>query len=141
MRIVFPDPLIWQSGLEFGLQAVGEFQNEEPELECLLRSQGPLLEAVTFAALQYQLLPKVQWTRRCPHRFGSDDVAVFPRVAPTDEAPIRDALSQNISVITSDPAVTISHPLLRLFPRRNVAALVECLVEVHARLRKTSVAS
>jgi hypothetical protein len=137
MRIVFPDPLIWQSGIEFGLQAVGEFQREERPVKCLLRDRGPMLEAVTFAALQYGLLPMVEWTRHWPHWLRPNDVAVFPRVAPGDAGPIQEALRQNATVITSDPGIVIQHALLRQFPRRDVAALVQCLVEVRAQSRET----
>ena len=59
---------------------------------------------------------------------------VFPGAGP-----IQDALRENAPVITSDPAIAIQHPLLRRFPRRDVAALVQCLAEVRSRLRETAV--
>lgn len=128
MRIAFPDPLTWQSGIEFGLQALGELHRRGIGFTCRLRDEGPMLEAATFAMVQYGLQSRFEWVRRAPRVLRGIDVALFPRVAPGDLDVIRFLLQQGVRVVTSDPAVDWVSPGLHTFPRRHSRVLADCLL-------------
>jgi hypothetical protein len=49
-RLIFPDPLVWQSGLEWGIEAFAMLVDEGHDLRCCLRAEGPMFEAIAFAA-------------------------------------------------------------------------------------------
>ncbi len=56
IRLVFPDPLEWQSGLEWGVEAAAVLIKEGYDLKCVFRSDGPMFEAVAFAAFDLGVL-------------------------------------------------------------------------------------
>lgn len=58
VRLVFQDPLEWQSGLEWGVEAAAILIREGYDLECVFRSHGPMLEAVAFAAFDLGILDR-----------------------------------------------------------------------------------
>jgi hypothetical protein len=130
MRIVFPDPLTWQSGIEFGLQALGELQRRGLSFEFSLRDEGPMLEAAAFAVNQYGMLSKVRWVRRWPRSWTGFDVALFPRVITGEAQPVLNACKQGVLVITSDPGIKQSLPNLYVFGRRDCRELASCIEKV-----------
>lgn len=58
VRLLFQDPLEWQSGLEWGVEAATILIREGYDLECVFRSHGPMLEAVAFAAFDLGILER-----------------------------------------------------------------------------------
>ena len=127
MRIVFPDPLIWQSGLDFGLQAVGELQRQRAAFEFSLPDEGPMLEAATFAIIQYQLQTKVHWVHRWPRSFAAFDVAIFPRVASMETGSMTQILDHDVAVLSSDPEFKSAKVNYHRFARRDWQSLAGIL--------------
>lgn len=126
MRIALPDPLTWESGIEFGLQAIGELVRQGIPIEFSLLDHGAMLEAATFGIIQYQLHPNVRWVRRWPGSFAAFDVAIFPRVAAMETATISQILDQGLPVVSSDPVFVVSTNFQQ-FPRRDWQALANIL--------------
>lgn len=127
IKVAFPDRLVWQSGIEFGLQAVAVLAGEGAPIEFSLIDHGTMLEAATFAVIQYQLQSKVQWVRRWPRSFAAYEVAIFPRVAPMETQTITRILKQGVLVISSDPAFTTPDEHFLSFFRRDWQALATML--------------
>lgn len=130
MRIVFPDPLRWQSGMEFGLQALGELQKAGLDFEFSVRDEGPMLEAVAFAVTQYEVLSKVRWVHRWPGSWQKFDLVLFPRVITGEVEPMLNACKQGVLVVSSDPGFKQSLPGLYFVGRRDASALARCIVQV-----------
>jgi hypothetical protein len=119
MRIVFPDSLTWQSGIEFGLQALGALYHRGAAFEFSLPDHGPMLEAATFAIIQYQLHNKVRWVHRWPRSFAAFDVAIFPRVVAIEKGSLTQLLHQGVTVISSDPEFQSAKGNYHRFARRD----------------------
>ena len=137
MRIAFPDPLTWQAGIEFGLQALAELQREGAAFEFSLLDHGPMLEAATFAIIQYKIQNKVRWVQRWPRTFTSFEVAIFPRVVAMDTSVLAQILDQGLTVISSDPEFQSSKCNFQQFARRDwqsLAGLLNTLMRPSAQL-------
>jgi hypothetical protein len=117
--IVLPDLLVWQAGVEFGLEAVAAVA-ADTVVSCAIHDRGPMVEAAAFAVHQLGLAPVVRFADR-PWSGLGDAVVLAPRVAtmrPLPGPPPR-------RLVTSDPALVPagSHPV----PARDVAALADAL--------------
>ena len=130
MRIVFPDPLTWQSGIEFGLQALGKLHRGGVPFKFSLCAQGPMLEAATFAVIQHQMQNQVRWVRRWPQSFREFDVAVFPRVIAMETSAISEIAAQGMTVVSSDPEFRESKATFHQFARRDSDSLANILINL-----------
>lgn len=130
MRIAFPDTLTWQSGIEFGLQALGVLQTAGLDFEFSLRDKGHMLEAVAFTVNQYGMLSKVRWVRSWSGSWQKFDLAIFPRVIAGEVEPVLKACKQGLLVITSDPGLKQSLPNLYVVGRRDASELASSIEKV-----------
>ena len=80
IRLVFPDPLEWQSGLEWGVEAAAILVREGHDVECVFRATGPMFEAVAFAALDLGILDRCTFDDTAVGKPSTDDIVVLPRV-------------------------------------------------------------
>jgi len=122
-----PDPLIWQAGMEYGLQALASINKKNVNFLCSLPDRGPMLEAIGFAAHQLKLNQKMRYTNLDRYTPQSSDVILMPRVYPLDQKIIGDALKLGGKVITSDPNINVTHAQLTSFSRRNWRDLADIL--------------
>ena len=79
-RLIFPDPLVWQSGLEWGIEAFAMLVDEGHDLRCYLRADGPMFEAIAFAALDLGVLNRSTFNDSLPTPDNNGDVWVLCRV-------------------------------------------------------------
>jgi hypothetical protein len=135
MNIVFPDPLVWQSGLEFGIQALGLLRDEGLEFTATLLDHGPMLEAVALGCRDFQLSNRVRWVRKISGGEPNIDVAVFPRVCPMKAPANLDPVGFPGPILSSDPTTAQHSTRIWYFPRRDYRTLAVMLREVpHARV-------
>lgn len=127
MKIIFPDPLIWQSGIEFGLQSLAELRSAGWNFEFSILDQGPMLEAVSFAIADYGLQAHVRWLSRRPRPWTRFDVVLIPRVAAGDPELVRQILCAGVEVVSSDPDISLNQSGFHSFPRRNWRSLLNLL--------------
>lgn len=80
IRLVFPDPLEWQSGLEWGVEAAAILVREGHDVRCVFRATGPMFEAVAFAAFDLGILDRCTFDDQAAGAPLSDDIVVMPRV-------------------------------------------------------------
>lgn len=76
VRLVFQDPLEWQSGLEWGVEAAAILIREGYDLECMFRSHGPMLEAVAFAAFDLGILDRCTFYEPSIHNPSQGDIVI-----------------------------------------------------------------
>lgn len=81
IRLVFPDPLEWQSGLEWGVEAAAILVREGHDVRCVFRSTGPMFEAVAFAAFDLGILDRCTFDDTAIGAPLSDDILVCSAVA------------------------------------------------------------
>lgn len=74
--MVFPDPLEWSSGLEWGIGAAARLINEGWDMECVFRSDGPMFEAVAYAAFEAGILDRCVFDDLATRERFSDDVVL-----------------------------------------------------------------
>jgi hypothetical protein len=135
LLVAMPDPLTWEAGMEYGIQALAHAL-AGADWSCAVASRGPYLEATFFCAAQVGVRE---------HVVASDDVGaeadrahlvLFPRIVEMDRASILRAVGrERQDVITSDPAIQFSAPRLRLVPSRDWAALAEAITSVYNEFR------
>jgi hypothetical protein len=125
IRIALPDPLVWQAGIEFGLQGIADAFSRG-EFSCILNSEGPMLEAVAYAIKEMNI-GNVEYADSRLIRKKGAEVFLFPRVQKMDVGSIRYLVDSGQTVITSDPAVTKFAPNILLFMRRDVVRLSSTL--------------
>jgi hypothetical protein len=133
IQIVMPDPLTWEAGLEYGLQALAELHYEKQNYLLFLHDNGLFLEATAFGVQQLGLRENVQYVRNPERRMGDCDIVLFPRVKGLGIDIIHKALEHEKHVVTSDPEVKIDHPRLLLFPRRDWKKLAAIIKELWKR--------
>lgn len=135
-RILFPDPLVWQAGLEYGVQAVGSLVRSGVPVECFLSNVGPMLEAVALVIHQERIGERAHFVRDPIARTASNDIAVFPRVASLDQRLLLQAARAGFTVITSDPSIPKLEQGIRTVTRRDwkelELVLKECLTTTTA---------
>ena len=124
--LTLPDPLIWQAGIEYGLEALADLPLGV--WVCTLRDHGPMLEAAAFAVHQLGLQDYVRFQPRFGSRSGGSQIALFPRVAPLDHNLILDSLKRGNVVVTSDPSFAFDCSNLLIFPRRDSRTLRDILL-------------
>jgi len=127
MRVALPDPLSWQAGIEFGLQALGELRRGGLNFEFSLLEQGPMLEASGFAVNQFGLETNVRWLHRRLRSWTGFDAVLFPRVAPLETATITQILEGGVTVISSDPEFRSQRSNFHPFPRRDWQSLAKLM--------------
>ncbi len=120
-----PDKLVWQAGIEYGLQALAELKNKGKQFVCFLADEGPALESVAFAVHQLDLSGEVKFVKDVQKHISAADAILLPRVSPLEQETIGGFLRQGKTVITSDPAISSAPPRLISFPRRQWQSLVE----------------
>jgi hypothetical protein len=130
MRIVFPDLLTWQAGLEHGLLAIAACRNRALDFTCDIADRGPALEAIAFAVHQLKLQGRVHYHRRIERHLRQSTIVLLPRVHSSNQDVIHQALELGKIVVTSDPGVVIENPRLFVFPRRSSEALVNILSRI-----------
>lgn len=130
MNIALPDPLQWSSGLEFGIQAIGELARRDVRARFRLSGQGPLLEGATFAVVQYGLLPQVEWVPAPTFRALPTELLLLPRVVDGDAAAVLQHLQDGGWVVSTDRTLAASSPRLLRAERRDVPAMVAHLLTV-----------
>lgn len=127
MKIAFPDTLTWQAGLEFGLEAVSRLNANGSKPRVSFVDSGPMLEAISFALLDFGLLNSVVWVRDQDSTLFEADIALFPRVTAGDRQSIEKALARGVRTFSSDPDFTSANPLYTSFVRRDVEALKQLM--------------
>jgi hypothetical protein len=125
-----PDPLIWQAGLEYGLQALRYLRDRGCNFVCYITDRGPFLEAVALAVHQLELKGCVCYTKKIHRHTKTPQTIVLPRVYPLGKEPIMKALESGSTVITSDPEIENNHQNLFLFPRRDWKTLAILLEQI-----------
>ena len=121
-HIVLPDALVWEAGIEYGLEAVAALA-AETKVNCAVRDDGPMLEAIAFAVHQLALGGVVRFTDD-PCAAGPVDVVLAPRLAPL--GPLSQPSSARL--VTSDPMLLPPDTLP--VPKRDAAALTAALRDV-----------
>jgi hypothetical protein len=119
IHVALPDPLVWQAGIEFGLEAIAEVAATH-DVVCRLRDRGPMLEAVGFAVYQLGLSGITEF-RRSPLASRRVDVVLVPRV--TSLGPVR--MPGSAILITTDPA--LAPPGSEPLPRRDPQTIANAL--------------
>jgi hypothetical protein len=127
-----PDPLTWQAGIEYGLQALTAVQETGSEFLCYLADAGPLLEAVSLSVYQLDLTERVRYVSPVQGYLKGANAILLPRVYSLDREIIGTALKAGQWVISSDPAVTLEHPRLLRFPCRDWRAMADILTRLEA---------
>lgn len=126
--IVMQDTLIWQAGVEFGLQALAELQKKNVYFNCYLRSRGPHLEAIAYAVHQLNLESKTFFMHNINKYIKKAKIVVLPRVCALESESISNNLKSGRIVITSDPSIKSNEKKkLYTFPRRDWRALSNLL--------------
>ncbi|MDX1437001.1 MAG: hypothetical protein R3335_09335 [Anaerolineales bacterium] len=138
IRISMPDPLSWETGIVYGLQALTRMTAHEIPFECLLPDSGPQYEEVAFSIYQLELDAHVRLVPYIRYRALLSDIVVFPRLCSLEARPIKTALRLNKTVITSDPELDFSHPKLHRFQCRDHHALANSLISAVAGLAKVA---
>lgn len=128
IKLVFPDPLVWQAGVEFGLQALAGLPSGE--WVCEIPDHGPMLEAAAFALHQLGIQDRMKFCSRRNCLPGRNQVALFPRVAMLDHSLLLGSLKHGQIVVTSDPAVDFECDNLFLFRRRDWRTMRDILLHV-----------
>lgn len=129
MRLAFPDPLVWQAGIEFGLQAVAEVIGRGTRISCCLKGEGPMLEAVAYAIKELGIQDVVKWSKDGSFK-GRIDIYLLPRVQSGEQKTIRSLVDAGKTVLTSDPGIAAAEACLHIFPRRNTVALASLVQEL-----------
>ena len=126
MHFVLPDPLIWQAGNEYAMDAFALLKRRGFQFTAHFRDHGPLLESLAFLRYTYELQDHVQFTRAetIP---GKQRIIVAPRIKAFDSSASLLAMIQSEAVVTSDPAIDRTHPRLQTFNRRNSEELADVL--------------
>lgn len=78
-RLLFPDPLEWWAGLEWGVEAAAILISEGYDIECVFRSTGPMFEAVAFAALDMGILERCHFINFLEVNPSSNDIVLILR--------------------------------------------------------------
>lgn len=129
-RVLFPDPLIWHAGTEYGLQAMAMLR-ERVDFVCVLSTDGPLLEAVSFAVYQLGLGERVKFMTRWGRWPRHSDLVLLPRVAALPEIWSRRTKKRAARgaklVVTSEPGIHGDGGRISTVPRRDPTALAELL--------------
>jgi len=133
IKLLFPDPLIWQAGVEYGLQALAGLSSGE--WVCGLPNHGPMLESTAFAIHQLGLQDRVKFQSRHKYLFGSSQIALFPRVAPLNRKLLLRNLKRGQIVVTSDPSIDFEFTNLFVFPKRDWYSLREILLNLMGQKR------
>jgi hypothetical protein len=118
-RILIPDPLIWESGVEYGLQALSKLQNEIQDFVFYIGKSGKLIEAVSFGIYQLGLTEKVRYVNDSERMIKICDIILFPRVKSIGETIILSALGQGKYVVCSDQNFRSRNSNFFMFHRRN----------------------
>lgn len=129
-RIVFPDRLVWQAGIEYGLQAVAEVMKEYPDIKCYINKTGPFLEAAAFAVYQFGLGKNTLFIEHPGKSISPSDIIIFPRVKQMEQTPIRTSLVSGKNVLVSDPSISFQDPKLQIFPRRDWKELSRIMLDI-----------
>lgn len=118
-KILMPDDLIWQAGLEYGIQALSKVAEQGGGFKCFIKSKGPFLEPVSFAIHQMKMGEKISYVEDTIKYLLESDIVLLPRVCPLDKKIIERSLKNGKTVITSDPSIAAGHPGMMLFMRRD----------------------
>jgi hypothetical protein len=130
IQVIFPDPPVWQAGLEFGVEGLARARRKGLSLTVSILDHGPMVEAITCALLQFDMLNCVLWHRRWPGRISNWDVAVFPRVRSIDNGPLLKCLRNGLWVLSSDPNFKEKHPRLGRLPPRDAGRISEAILDI-----------
>jgi hypothetical protein len=123
LLVAMPDPLTWEAGLEYGIQALAHALAGR-DWRCAVASRGAYLEATFFCAAQLGVREHLEACDDVAHHADRAQLLLFPRIVPMDRAPILRAIGRDRQqVITSDPAIQFSGPRLDVVPPRNWEAL------------------
>lgn len=125
-----PDPLIWQAGIEYGLQALAVLKKQDITFTCRVSGTGPSLEEVVLSVHQLGLRDHVRYGPPRILRSSKRHVVLLPRVRPLRRELIDAALTEGKVVFTSDPSVGRGSERLVLFPRRSWEALGEGILNI-----------
>jgi hypothetical protein len=126
LRVALPDPLVWQAGLEWGLEALSDARRQGLSFSCQIGDEGPLLEAVAFSVKE-MALSNVSFVNRKTILTRRQDVYLFPRVKAMEQESVLGLVRRGAVVLTSDPEISAVAGSLRLFHRRDVGAVVTIL--------------
>lgn len=132
ITIAFPDALCWQAGMEFGLTAVSQLKTKGARLKVSFADHGPMLEAVSFAILDFGLEDSAIWVHDRESTMLQANLALFPRVVAGDREIIERAIERGLRTFSSDPEFTSTNPLFTSFLRRDVEALERLLAGFYA---------
>jgi hypothetical protein len=127
--VTFPDQLVWQAGIEYGLQAAADAFSRGAKIVCYLRNSGPMLEAVAFAVREFGLHNVIRWGRG-DQITKNAHVFLFPRVKAMESETIYRLISSGKTVITSDPNIKTCDTKLITFQRRDYKALSDLILGI-----------
>lgn len=128
LDILMPDPLVWEAGIEYGLQAVALCEDQGLECSCYVFDHGPLIEAVVLAAKQLNLR-RLQYLPDVMEYIGLADLLLLPRVATIRSQPVPAFLKYQKPVVTSDPFFYTEEHVIG-FERRNWKQLADILTRL-----------
>jgi hypothetical protein len=126
MKVLFPDPLTWESGIEYGLEGVAKAQDSCGDVVSTLYGKGPFLEAVAFAAMEFAILDRLEFRSVITEReYRNAELVLLPRVRPGRQGPARMALASGTFVITSDVTIEPVPGRVQRVPSRDWRAIRE----------------
>jgi glycosyltransferase involved in cell wall biosynthesis len=123
LTCLLPDELTWESGVEYGLEAVALVRQSEPRLRVVLHREGPLREAAAFAVFQLGLAEVTAIRGVRPVDYGPASVVLLPRLRPGPSLPLVLALAAGAAAVTSDPSLTGGQGSASLVPARDPASM------------------
>lgn len=132
-RLIFPDPLVWQSGLEWGIEAFAMLVDEGHDLRCCLRAEGPMFEAIAFAALDLGVLDRCTFANDASELRSATDVVVYCRVDLLDTSTTTNSDDDLPILVSSIMSLPTSNGVSQQVPTRNscaIAAAVRGLLRI-----------
>lgn len=124
-RVHLPDPLVWQAGLEWAIEAIAVATSRGVDLECsIAHAKGPFFEAIAFAAYDLGIGDRCRFGDRSAAPAGAivivSRVAPLPDVIPTGPGvrlvttvPVSSTILDGVEIVPPRAAAPITDLLLR----------------------------